>query len=81
MSEENNNITTESAPAVEAPSLSLNDLQNAAQVIDAAVSRGAFRAGEAAQVGAVYNKLTAFVQATQAAQAAQISETQPQATA
>ena len=63
MSEENNNITTESAPAVEAPSLSLNDLQNAAQVIDAAVSRGAFRAGEAAQVGAVYNKLTAFVQA------------------
>lgn len=77
MSEENNNITTESAPAVEAPALSLNDLQNAAQIIDAAVSRGAFRAGEAAQVGAVYNKLTAFVQATQAAQSAQIAE-QPQ---
>ena len=83
MSEENNNITTESAPAVDqsALSLNLNDLQNAAQIIDVAVSRGAFRAGEAAQVGAVYNKLTAFVQATQAAQAAQISETQPQATA
>lgn len=79
MSEENNNITTESAPAVDqsALSLNLNDLQNAAQIIDVAVSRGAFRAGEAAQVGAVYNKLTAFVQATQAAQSAQISE-QPQ---
>jgi|Wag4MinimDraft_6_1082665.scaffolds.fasta_scaffold12497_3 hypothetical protein len=79
MSEENNNITTESAPAVDqsALSLNLNDLQNAAQIIDVAVSRGAFRAGEAAQVGAVYNKLTAFVQATQAAQSAQIAE-QPQ---
>lgn len=80
MSEENNNITTESAPAVEQPALSLNDLQNAAQIIDVAVSRGAFRAGEAAQVGAVYNKLTAFIQSTQAAQSAQISE-QPQGAA
>lgn len=76
---ENNNITTDAAPAPapEQPSLSLNDLANAAQIIDVAVSRGAFRAGEAAQVGAVFNKLTAFVQTTQAAQAAQISE-QPQ---
>jgi len=80
---ENNNITTDAAPAAptEQPSLSLNDLANAAQIIDVAVSRGAFRAGEAAQVGAVFNKLTAFVQATQAAQAAQISEQPAEAAA
>lgn len=69
MSEENN-ITTD-APAPAAPempeakpenaTLGVADLQNAAHVIDIAVQRGAFRAGEAAQVGAVFNRLTAFI--------------------
>tara|TARA_B100001287_G_scaffold275457_1_gene283099 strand:+ start:54 stop:302 length:249 start_codon:yes stop_codon:yes gene_type:complete len=44
-----------------APSLGVQDLQNAAQIIDIAMSRGAFRANEAAQVGAVYNKIEAFI--------------------
>lgn len=74
---EENNITTDAAPEVpnvpagEAATLGVADLQNAAQVIDVAVSRGAFRAGEAAQVGAVYNRLVAFIQSVQQQQAAQ----------
>ena len=47
--------------AEQAPQLGVGDLQNAAQIIDAAVSRGAFRANEAAQVGAVYEKITTFI--------------------
>ena len=59
--------TANSAPATaapteaEAPSLGVQDLQNCAQIIDIAMSRGAFRANEASQVGAVYNKIEAFV--------------------
>ena len=50
------------APAeAEAPSLGVQDLQNAAKIIDIAMSRGAFRANEAAQVGAVYNKIETFI--------------------
>tara|TARA_X000001036_G_C20641436_1_gene791264 strand:- start:1171 stop:1413 length:243 start_codon:yes stop_codon:yes gene_type:complete len=56
---------TVEAPAAnaeaEAPSLGVGDLQNCAQIIDIAMSRGAFRANEASQVGAVYNKIEAFI--------------------
>jgi hypothetical protein len=48
------------------PGITFNDIANAAQVIDVAVSRGAFRAGEAAEVGTLYNRLTAFLKASQA---------------
>jgi len=65
-------ITTDSAspelPEVEQPApvtLGVVDLQNAAQVIDVAVTRGAFRAAEAAQVGTVFNRLAAFIQSVQ----------------
>lgn len=67
MSEENKSeaagtpaATTENKETTTA--LGIQDLQNAAQVIDVAVSRGAFRANEIAQVGEVYNKITAFIQ-------------------
>jgi|TARA_X000001036_G_C20446690_1_gene711582 hypothetical protein len=59
--------TVSEAPAMAAPtateasSLGVQDLQNCAQIIDIAMSRGAFRANEAAQVGAVYNKIDAFI--------------------
>jgi hypothetical protein len=56
------------------PGITLNDIANAAQVIDIAVSRGAFRAGEAADVGTVYNKLTAFLKASQAQAQASVAE-------
>ena len=62
-------ITTDGAtpelPEVEPVTLGVADLQNAAQVIDVAVTRGAFRAAEAAQVGTVFNRLAAFIQSVQ----------------
>ena len=60
--------TSPELPEVEqaAPvTLGVADLQNAAQVIDVAVTRGAFRAAEAAQVGTVFNRLAAFIQSVQ----------------
>ncbi len=43
------------------PDLSIGDLRNLSTVIDVASTRGAFRANEMAMVGAVYNKLQAFL--------------------
>ena len=62
---------TQTTPEV---NLEVTDLQNAAQIIDLAVQRGAFRGNEAAQVGAVYNKLTAFIEGIAAQQAAQAEQ-------
>jgi len=62
--------TNGSEPA-QAETLGVADLQNCAQVIDVAVSRGAFRANEIAQVGAVYNKLEAFIKSVNDAQTAE----------
>lgn len=67
------------APEAEAPALGVADLQNAAQIIDAAVTRGAFKASEAAQVGAVYNKIQAFIQSVVESQ--QQTEEAPEAPA
>ena len=39
----------------------MTDLKNLATIIDVASTRGAFRAGEMATVGAMYNKLQAFI--------------------
>ena len=72
------------APAADqtvAPSLGVADLQNAAQVIDLAMQRGAFRASEAAQVGIVYNRLTAFISSVQDQQKEQPEEAAVQGTA
>lgn len=44
------------------PQLNITDLQAVAQIIDLATQRGAFRAGELAQVGTVYNKIAAFLE-------------------
>lgn len=56
------------------PGITLNDISNAAQVIDLAVSRGAFRAGEVAQVGILYNRLVEFLQTNKAEQSAPVTE-------
>ena len=79
MSEENNiqaNATDASASQqpVENVTLGVADLQNAAQIIDVAVQRGAFKAGEAAQVGAIFNKIIAFVNQVNDQQKAQTEE-------
>jgi hypothetical protein len=43
--------------------LSITDLAVLKNVIDVACSRGAFKAGEMKQVGEIYEKLTAFLNA------------------
>jgi hypothetical protein len=42
-------------------SVSLQDLQLLGQIVDLASQRGAFRGNELSQVGAVYDKLSAFL--------------------
>lgn len=55
------------APEAEAPqgepgpALSLEELNMLMQIVDLAVQRGAFRGNEISQVGAVYDKLNAFL--------------------
>ncbi len=57
------------APAVDDGStLTLSDLQTIAQVIDAATRRGAFGAAEVSEVGAIYTKLTTFLNVVAATQ-------------
>lgn len=56
-------VAEEQAPEQEqAPNMTIQDIQAAAQVIDAAVRRGAFTAAEAGAVGGVYTKLVTFLQ-------------------
>lgn len=45
------------------PELTINDLTNVRSVLDIAVRRGAFAANELTGVGAVYDKLNAFLNA------------------
>lgn len=51
-------------------SISLNDLQVLANVVDLASQRGAFRGNELTQVGEVFDKLSSFLAQVAAAQAA-----------
>jgi len=43
--------------------ITIADLDTIKNIIDLASTRGAFRGAELAQVGAVYNKLTVFLEA------------------
>ena len=66
--------TTETAETAEQgqtgiDSISLQDLQVLANVVDLATQRGAFRGNELTQVGAVFDKLSGFLQQVAAAQA------------
>jgi hypothetical protein len=68
-------ITNEETPAVApeetAADLNLNDLAALRSIIDAASTRGAFKANEMVAVGTVYNKLDKFLnQAQEQAKAA-----------
>ncbi|HAI38162.1 MAG TPA: hypothetical protein DCM40_08575 [Maribacter sp.] len=49
------------APAPDPMALSIGDLKNLSTVLDVASTRGAFRAGEMANVGFLYNKLQTFL--------------------
>ncbi len=48
-------------PAEDGSSLTIADLQALASVIDVAVRRGAFGAGEVTEVGAIFDKLSSFL--------------------
>lgn len=63
--------TESSATEQAAPDLTVQDLQSLKAVIDVASQRGAFKPNEMVSVGQVYNKLDLFLNAVQAAQAAQ----------
>ena len=56
---------------MENASLTLADMASLKNLIEAATARGAFRANEMSTVGGIYDKLTAFLAATQAQLAAQ----------
>ena len=67
MSEETNQEQEAQAP----DSISLNDLQLLMNIVDLSTQRGAFRGNELTQVGAVYDKLNAFLSFVAAQQAEQ----------
>ena len=58
-----NTVTPEAAETQEAPSIGLPDIANALRIIDYAAERGAFRGGDMSQVGAVRDRLAAFLDA------------------
>jgi len=64
-------------------SIGLQDLQLLAQIVDLASQRGAFRGNELTQVGAVFDKLTVFLQyvADKQAEAAEGEEADSEAPA
>lgn len=62
---------TETPEGMAPESISLNDLQVLANIVDLASQRGAFRGNELSQVGTVFDKLTGFLQQVAAAQAAE----------
>lgn len=68
--------TTEQA----APNLSLQDLLLVAQVIQVSTQRGTFRAEELSNIGGLYDRLIAFLNATGALKPAEQSEAAPDAT-
>lgn len=70
-----NQTAPESAEAPE--SISLTDLQLLLQIVDLASSRGAFRGAELTQVGAIFDKLNAFLSFI-AEQQAEASESEDQ---
>ena len=49
------------APAEDGSQLTIADLQALASVIDIAVRRGTFGAGEVTEVGAIFDKLSSFL--------------------
>lgn len=59
--EEAQTTATEQTEKVVPDSISLNDLQLLLQIVDLASQRGAFRGAELTQVGAIFDKLNAFL--------------------
>jgi hypothetical protein len=58
------NVETPQTEEAQAPGLSLNDLAAVVRVIDVCTKRGAFEGGELSQVGALRDKVVAFLEAS-----------------
>ena len=56
------------------PQLTIADLSSIKQIMDAASTRGAFRAEEMTHIGQVYDKLSAFLASVAEQQAAQSAD-------
>lgn len=72
--------TTEAPETQEVPQesgLSLQDIANALQIIDIAVSRGAIRGEETSSVGMVRDRLASFLASAQKQQAAAVESNAP----
>lgn len=69
MSDVTNTESQAEAPQA-AESISLNDLQVLLQIVDLSAERGAFKGPELSQIGAVRDKLGAFLESVAAAQEA-----------
>ena len=59
--------------------ITVADLDALRSIVDTAASRGAFRGAELAQVGAVYDKLTAFLNSVVAQSKAATESSEPEA--
>jgi len=63
-----------STPQAEAPALTVADLRNLRTIIDISSQRGSFKGPELGTVGAVFDKLDAFLKGVDAKEAAQQAE-------
>ena len=70
-------ITTQE-PQPQEGNLTIADLQTISNIIDIAMTRGAFRANEAKTVGESYEKINAFLQTVQQTAADQQAQQQAQ---
>jgi len=62
---------TEETKPENAPQINVDDIKIAANIIEIATTRGAFRANELALIGTTYNKLIAFLASVKAPSATQ----------
>jgi hypothetical protein len=69
--------TNETADASAPVDLNINDLAAIRNLIEVVTQRGAFKANELSSVGTLFDKLSAFLNAAQAAQAQQPNQDQP----
>ena len=85
MAKEDNTVSNEAEvqeqPGTPVESISLRDLDQIAQIIDLATTRGAFRGQELSTIGALYDKLATFLNSVkeqqEAAKAAAEAEEAP----
>ena len=57
---------TVSTPQAQAPALTVADLRNIRMIIDISSQRGAFKGGELATIGSVFDKLDTFLKTVDA---------------